>query len=207
MFLTGGAATGRIDGFNPDALCTKAAAHGAGAQGGAPDAGGGDAEARLQALVRRDPVMLFMKGSPDVPRCGFSRKVVDALRGAGVQFGHFDILTDEAVRPPAFDRRGSNTVSISIHRRVVLRPGCSREAQHSSRTGIRQLRGRRGSVQVWLQVRQGLKALSRWPTYPQLYAGGELLGGCDIVLELARENELRGEVDEALAKARLWWMS
>lgn len=88
--------------------------------------------------------MLFMKGSPAAPRCGFSRKVVEALEGAGLGgFGAFDILSDEAVR-------------------------------------------------------QGLKALSDWPTYPQLYVNGELVGGCDIVLEMAAAGELKGAVEEML---------
>jgi glutaredoxin-related protein len=53
-----------------------------------------------------------------------------------------------------------------------------------------------------VQVRQGLKELSNWPTYPQLYAGGELLGGCDIVLELARDKALKAEVEQELTKVR-----
>jgi glutaredoxin-related protein len=57
---------------------------------------------------------------------------------------------------------------------------------------------------LWLlsQVRQGLKSYSNWPTYPQLYAGGELLGGCDIILEMGAEGSLKGAVDEALAEVR-----
>eukprot|EP00887_Chlorella_sp_A99_P000035 scaffold16.g35.t1 len=98
-------------------------------------------QARLQALVNQQPVMLFMKGTPDAPRCGFSRKVVEALRVVGEPFGSFDILEDE-------------------------------------------------------EVRQGLKEFSSWPTYPQLYVNGELLGGCDIVLEMAEAGELRGTIDE-----------
>ncbi|KAK9802904.1 hypothetical protein WJX73_003852 [Symbiochloris irregularis] len=86
------------------------------------------------------------KGSPDAPRCGFSAKVVAALKAAGIQFSSFDILTDEAIR-------------------------------------------------------QGLKEYSNWPTYPQLYANAELLGGCDIVLEMAQSNELKQAVDEALGDA------
>jgi Grx4 family monothiol glutaredoxin len=81
-------------------------------------------------------VVLFMKGDRDEPRCGFSRKVVEALNDTGVEYSTFDILQDE-------------------------------------------------------EVRQGLKTFSNWPTYPQLYAGGELLGGCDIVLEMAAGGELK----------------
>jgi Grx4 family monothiol glutaredoxin len=99
--------------------------------------------ARLKKLVGSQPVMLFMKGSPDAPKCGFSGRVVAALQQAGVKFGHFDILQDE-------------------------------------------------------EVRQGLKELSSWPTYPQLYVGGELLGGCDIVQEYASQGELLSTIDEML---------
>lgn len=99
--------------------------------------------ARLQALVRQAPIMLFMKGSPAEPRCGFSRRVVEALNAAGVKFGHFDILGDD-------------------------------------------------------DVRQGLKELSNWPTFPQLYAAGELVGGCDIVLELAASGQLQEELRAAM---------
>ncbi len=85
--------------------------------GGAAGAGGGGLEARLEALTKQAPVMLFMKGSADAPKCGFSSKIVDILQEAGAAFGTFDILADEAVR-------------------------------------------------------QGLKAYSNWPTYPQLYVDG-----------------------------------
>jgi hypothetical protein len=53
-----------------------------------------------------------------------------------------------------------------------------------------------------VQVREGLKALSDWPTYPQLYAAGELLGGCDIILELAADKALRSTIDDALEQVR-----
>ena len=99
-------------------------------------------DARLRRLVSSAPAMLFMKGTKDEPRCGFSRKVVEALNDAGVEFSTFDILGDE-------------------------------------------------------EVRQGLKAFSDWPTYPQLYANGELLGGCDIVLEMAKSGELKEAVTAA----------
>lgn len=53
-----------------------------------------------------------------------------------------------------------------------------------------------------VQVRQELKKFSDWPTYPQLYAAGEMLGGCDIILELAESGALRGEVSETLEQVR-----
>ncbi|CAA7399084.1 unnamed protein product [Spirodela intermedia] len=98
-------------------------------------------EERLRDLVSSSPVMLFMKGSPDAPRCGFSSKVVSALREEGVDFGYFDILTDD-------------------------------------------------------EVRQGLKTFSNWPTFPQLYYKSDLIGGCDIVLELHKNGELRATLTE-----------
>ncbi|KAL3820488.1 hypothetical protein ACJIZ3_006393 [Penstemon smallii] len=98
-------------------------------------------EDRLKQLLNSSPVMLFMKGKPDAPQCGFSSKVVNALKEEGVEFGSFDILTDE-------------------------------------------------------EVRQGLKKFSNWPTFPQLYYKGELIGGCDIVLELRNSGELKETLSE-----------
>ncbi|KAG7026577.1 Monothiol glutaredoxin-S17 [Cucurbita argyrosperma subsp. argyrosperma] len=98
-------------------------------------------EDRLKKLTTSSPVMLFMKGTPDAPRCGFSSKVVNALNEEGIGFGSFDILTDD-------------------------------------------------------EVRQGLKVYSNWPTFPQLYYKGELIGGCDIVLELRSSGELKSTLFE-----------
>jgi Grx4 family monothiol glutaredoxin len=81
---------------------------------------------RLETLVKAAPVMLFMKGTPSVPQCGFSRQLVALLRDRGVRYGFFNILADD-------------------------------------------------------DVRQGLKEFSDWPTFPQLYVDGELIGGLDIV--------------------------
>jgi Glutaredoxin len=55
-------------------------------------------ENRLRGLMNQSSVVLFMKGSPDVPRCGFSRKICDLLREKKIEFSSFDILTDESVR-------------------------------------------------------------------------------------------------------------
>jgi len=94
---------------------------------------------RLTTLINKAPVMLFMKGDPAGPKCGFSNQIISILQKAGVAFDTFDILTDE-------------------------------------------------------EVRQGLKTLSQWPTYPQLYVKGELIGGLDIVQEL----QAAGELESAL---------
>ncbi|CAK7240066.1 MAG: glutaredoxin [Sporothrix thermara] len=83
---------------------------------------------RLGDLVKAAPVMLFMKGTPGEPQCGFSRQLVAILREHGVKYGFFNILADD-------------------------------------------------------EVRQGLKEFADWPTYPQLWMKGELVGGLDIIKE------------------------
>ncbi|KAF8545244.1 thioredoxin-like protein [Trichophaea hybrida] len=87
-----------------------------------------DINTRLAKLVKAAPVMLFMKGTPAAPQCGFSRQLVALLREKSVRYGFFNILADD-------------------------------------------------------EVRQELKVFSDWPTYPQLYVQGELIGGLDIVKE------------------------
>jgi Grx4 family monothiol glutaredoxin len=81
---------------------------------------------RLGDLVKAAPVMLFMKGTPSEPKCGFSRQMVGILRDNAVKYGFFNILADD-------------------------------------------------------EVRQGLKEFADWPTFPQLWVDGELVGGLDIV--------------------------
>jgi Grx4 family monothiol glutaredoxin len=81
---------------------------------------------RLGDLVKAAPVMLFMKGTPSEPKCGFSRQLVGILRDNAVKYGFFNILADD-------------------------------------------------------EVRQGLKEFADWPTFPQLWVDGELVGGLDIV--------------------------
>jgi len=85
------------------------------------------------------PVVLFMKGSPDFPQCGFSAQAVQILRAVGTQFDHVNILEDQ-------------------------------------------------------ELREALKQHSKWPTYPQLYIGGELIGGSDILLEMYRSGELAEKI-------------
>jgi len=87
---------------------------------------------RLQSLITSSPIMLFLKGTPNAPKCGFSRQAIEMLTGSNLTFGYFNILEDDAVR-------------------------------------------------------QGLKSYSDWPTYPQLYVKGELVGGLDIMKELMEE--------------------
>lgn len=95
-----------------------------------------DPTTRLRSLVNRHKLMIFIKGTPQSPRCGFTRQLLDLFSQQGIEdFDHFDILQDE-------------------------------------------------------EVRQGLKAYSEWPTYPQIYLKGELLGGLDILKELAQSGQL-----------------
>lgn len=92
-------------------------------------------EQRLKSLINQQPIMVFIKGTPEQPRCGFTRTLLLILKQMNVQFGHFDILSDE-------------------------------------------------------EVRQSLKAYSKWPTYPQLYVKGALIGGVDIIQDLHENGEL-----------------
>jgi len=96
-------------------------------------------EERLQMLITKAPIMAFIKGSPNEPKCGFSRTLVGLLSEQQVSFEYFNILEDE-------------------------------------------------------EVRQGLKTFSDWPTYPQLYANGELVGGLDIVKEMIESGDFKGQL-------------
>lgn len=125
-----------------------AAAPAAAAAAAAPPMSAEELNARLTKLVSAAPVMLFMKGDPNEPKCGFSRKMVALLREQDVKFGYFDILTDDAVR-------------------------------------------------------QGLKTFSDWPTFPQLYAKGKLLGGLDVLKELVADDELKALLPEGSSKSEL----
>ncbi|CAG8508699.1 639_t:CDS:2 [Ambispora leptoticha] len=102
----------------------------------------GDLNARLKTLINSAPVMVFIKGTPSQPRCGFSRQVIDILNEHKVKFSSFNILADE-------------------------------------------------------EVRQGLKTYSNWPTYPQLYVNGELVGGLDIIKELVASGEFQSMIPKA----------
>ena len=98
---------------------------------------------RIQAELERHPLVLFMKGTPDYPMCGFSSRAVQALRAAGAaQLHAVNVLEDP-------------------------------------------------------EVRANLPRFSNWPTFPQLFIHGELIGGCDITLELLESGELQRIVAEA----------
>jgi monothiol glutaredoxin len=90
----------------------------------------------IQSAIDENPVILFMKGNPDQPACGFSARTVAVLKTLGQPFAAVDILPDP-------------------------------------------------------RIRQELSAISNWPTIPQLFVGGELIGGCDIVMEMYESGELQ----------------
>ena len=89
----------------------------------------------LQQAIDENPVMLFMKGTPDQPACGFSMRASGALNALGVKYAALDILPDP-------------------------------------------------------RIREELSAISNWPTIPQLFVNGKLVGGCDIMLEMYESGEL-----------------
>jgi monothiol glutaredoxin len=90
---------------------------------------------RIQQTISKERVMLFMKGSPQMPQCGFSAAVVGVLKEVGVPYGSHNILADP-------------------------------------------------------ELRDGLKEYASWPTFPQLYVDGKLVGGADIVRDMHAKGEL-----------------
>ncbi len=86
-------------------------------------------------MIASNDVVLFMKGNPHQPQCGFSAKVVNVLKEVGKPFGYVDVLSDP-------------------------------------------------------EVRANLPKVSDWPTFPQLFVKGELVGGCDIITEMHEQDEL-----------------
>ena len=104
-----------------------------------------DVMERIKSTVEGSPIVLFMKGTPDFPQCGFSSRVVQALKAVDAEFSSVNVLEDP-------------------------------------------------------EVRANLPRYSNWPTFPQLYVGGELVGGCDIVVNMYNNGELKQEVDRALGR-------
>ncbi len=94
-----------------------------------------DVNARIEEQLSSNNVILYMKGTPDFPQCGFSGQAVAALNAVGTPFAFVNILEDQ-------------------------------------------------------EIREGLKVYSSWPTFPQLYVKGELIGGSDIVIEMYHSGEL-----------------
>ena len=99
---------------------------------------------RIKEQVENNPVVIYMKGTPEAPRCGFSHRASQALAATGLPFAYVNVLED----PEIFD---------------------------------------------------SLPRYADWPTFPQIYINGELIGGCDITLELYQSGELQ-KLMEAAAK-------
>ncbi|CAA9218348.1 MAG: Uncharacterized monothiol glutaredoxin ycf64-like [uncultured Acetobacteraceae bacterium] len=96
---------------------------------------------RIESDVKSNPVVLFMKGTPVFPQCGFSARVVQVLSHLGVPFKGVNVLED-------------------------------------------------------MEIRDGIKAYTNWPTIPQLYVSGEFVGGCDIIMEMFQAGELQSMLKE-----------
>lgn len=99
---------------------------------------------RIKQQVDSHPVVLYMKGTPQFPSCGFSSRTAQALQATGVEFAYVNVLEDA-------------------------------------------------------EVFENLPRFADWPTFPQLYINGELVGGCDITLELYQSGELKTMVEAAMA--------
>ena len=96
---------------------------------------------KIKDLIEKNEVCLFMKGTPEVPQCGFSLAVSNVLKHLEVKFNGVNVLED-------------------------------------------------------LDIREGIKKYSDWPTIPQLYIKGEFVGGCDIIKEMFEKGELQAKLKE-----------
>ena len=97
----------------------------------------------IKDQIENNPVIIYMKGSPDMPQCGFSARSIEALMGCGKRFAYVDILSNP-------------------------------------------------------EIRANLPTYANWPTFPQLWVDGELVGGCDIIAEMSGNGELQAVIDSAV---------
>ncbi len=104
-----------------------------------------DVMERIKQQVEGNPVVIFMKGTPEMPQCGFSSRASQALTACGVPFAHVNVLADP-------------------------------------------------------EIFQNLPRYANWPTFPQIYVNGELIGGCDITLEMFQKGELQKLTQAAVKK-------
>ncbi|RHY23797.1 hypothetical protein DYB32_010650 [Aphanomyces invadans] len=170
---------------------------------------------RLLKLTTASPVMVFMKGSPNEPKCGFSRKTIELLKDENIECGTFDILTDDTEEGALADQFGiqpldddevekalfaSLTELIQSAPVLLFMKGTPNEPKCGfSRKTVELLRGHHIKFATFdilsdESVRQGLKKMSNWPTYPQLYVHGALVGGLDILTEMAEEGDLADQL-------------
>ena len=104
-----------------------------------------DIKQQIEARLAENPVIIFMKGTPDFPQCGFSMQTAQALKSCDVEFGFVDVLAEP-------------------------------------------------------EMRANLPRYSNWPTFPQVFINGELVGGCDIVMDLYQKGELQKMTQKATAE-------
>jgi monothiol glutaredoxin len=102
---------------------------------------------RIREQVQNNPVIIYMKGTPQMPQCGFSARAAAALQECGEEFAYVNVLMDP-------------------------------------------------------EIFQNLPRFANWPTFPQIYVDSELIGGCDITLEMQEKGELQPLVKEAVGKAK-----
>ncbi len=102
---------------------------------------------KIQQQIAENPILLYMKGSPKLPSCGFSSQAAQALMACGEPFAYVDILQNP-------------------------------------------------------DIRAELPGYADWPTFPQLWVEGELIGGCDIILEMFQQGELQRLLKQTMAKYR-----
>lgn len=100
---------------------------------------------RIKEQVESHPIVIYMKGTPQLPQCGFSSRAAQAIQECGIEFAYVNVLTDQ-------------------------------------------------------EIYQNLPRYANWPTFPQLYVNGELIGGCDITLELHEKSELKQMLEQATQK-------
>lgn len=104
-----------------------------------------EVQATIKQQIEENPVILYMKGSPNAPQCGFSQRTSQAVMACGQRFAYVDVLANP-------------------------------------------------------EIRSGLPQYGNWPTFPQLWVKGELVGGCDIVMEMYENGELKPLLEAAAPK-------
>ena len=100
----------------------------------------------IKEQITNNPILLYMKGSPDQPQCGFSSQASQVLMACGERFAYIDILSNP-------------------------------------------------------EIRANLPSVSDWPTFPQLFIDGELVGGCDIIVEMYQSGELQPMIKDAATES------
>nr|XP_009484894.1 PREDICTED: glutaredoxin-3 [Pelecanus crispus] len=239
LFFKNSQKVDRLDGAHAPELTKKVQRHASSSSvsAGSNDSSKEDLNVRLKKLINAAPCMLFMKGSPKEPRCGFSKQMVEILNKHGISFSSFDIFSDEEVRQglktysnwPTYPQlyvageliggldivkeleasgeldtvcpkaqKLEDRLKFLINKAPVMlfMKGSKQTAKCGFSKQIIEIINNTGvdyetfDILEDEEVRQGLKTYSNWPTYPQLYVKGELVGGVDIVKELKESGEL-----------------